>query len=77
MINRFGNGRLATTMQLNARSWKQFFYYGEVVGFLMAWLVGVAVLSKPQSHQPRMPGVESLASSAELPGPDRGAQGLK
>lgn len=59
-------------MHLSAQSWKQFFFYGEVVGFLMAWLLGAAVLSQPETSQPRVAEVESLAASSDLRRTDSG-----
>ncbi len=57
-------------MRLNSTSWKQFFFYGEVVGFLLAWIVGIVITLKSPSEEPRLTGGEKFASVTDLRGTD-------
>lgn len=42
------------------QSWKQLVFYGEVVGFVLAWVVGIALLSHAGGTD------ESLADASKL-----------
>ncbi len=50
-------------MRKQTDSLKMLFSYGEVVGFGLAWLIGLAMLHHTQSPQPRLAGVEGLANA--------------
>lgn len=55
-------------MRTISPSWKRLFFYGEVVGFLLAWIVGVVVTLRATPTEPRLAGVEGLASVTDLRG---------
>lgn len=57
-------------------SWKQLIFYGEVVGFALAWVVGVAMLLHTQTPEPRLANVDGLAH-AEIGMSDTGLEQLK
>ena len=52
-------------------SWKRFVFYGEVVGFALAWIVGLVVLTHRSAQEAKLAGVEGLAHAevglSELP----------
>jgi hypothetical protein len=48
-------------MSQNSRSWTNLIFYGEVVGFAAAWVVGVVALIHTQSPEPRLAGTDGLA----------------
>ena len=51
---------------MTASSWKQLFFYGEVVGFLLAWVVGVVVTLRSQPAGPSISGADSLTAVSDL-----------
>lgn len=48
------------------QSWKQLVFYGEVVGFVLAWIVGAVLLTQSQPGDDRLAGVSGLDSFAEV-----------
>jgi hypothetical protein len=49
-------------------SWNGLVYYGETVGFLAAWVAGIAVLSySVGTPEPRQPNVKQVAAVSEQP----------
>lgn len=58
-------------MRQNSESWKKLVFYGEVVGFALAWMVGMVVLGHSQPTEPQLAGVDGLAHAevglSELP----------
>lgn len=55
-------------MRVTNNSFKQLFFYGEVVGFLLAWLVGMTVVWNSRPAEPRLVGVENFAATTDLRG---------
>lgn len=58
-------------MRLNSQdntgqSWKQLVFYGEVVGFVLAWVVGAVMLTQTSSSDDRLAGVGGLDTYAEV-----------
>lgn len=53
-------------MRLPSASFKQLVFYGEVVGFLLAWAVGLVVTLRPDGESPRMGEVENFAATSDL-----------
>ena len=48
-------------MEHTTNSWKRLVFYGEVVGFALAWIVGVVVLTRSSTPEPQLAGVEGIA----------------
>jgi len=63
-----GNGKPTLIMRTQTHTWKRLFFYGEVVGFLLAWVVGVVVTLRANPPEARLAGVEGLASITDLRG---------
>ncbi|MCO6044156.1 hypothetical protein NG895_09575 [Aeoliella sp. ICT_H6.2] len=58
---------MGTNSQDNAsNSWKQLVYYGEVVGFVLAWVVGGVLLARSSMSDPSLAGTRGLDSYAEV-----------
>lgn len=53
-------------MRLSSGSFKQLVFYGEVVGFLLAWAVGLAVAMQPADEQAAGPAPERVENYASL-----------
>ncbi|WP_425395906.1 hypothetical protein [Aeoliella sp.] len=56
-------------------SWKQLVFYGEVVGFVLAWVVGGVLLARSASSENNLANTSGLDNYAEvglteLPGKD-------
>ncbi|MGI9457835.1 MAG: hypothetical protein ACR2NU_14820 [Aeoliella sp.] len=62
-----GQGK-PSVMRLSSTSWKQLFFYGEIVGFLLAWIVGIVVTLQADPEEPRLSGVEQFVSVTDLRG---------
>ena len=48
-------------MRQNSDSLKKLVFYGEVVGFALAWVVGMVLLAQTQTAEPQLVGVDGLA----------------
>ncbi len=55
-------------MRLPNISFKQLLFYGEVVGFLFAWAVGLTVAWNGHPQDSRLAGVENFAATTDLRG---------
>lgn len=55
-------------MRLANTSFKQLIFYGEVVGFLLAWVFGLSVAWKTRPADTRLAGVENFAATTDLRG---------
>lgn len=53
-------------MRLNSKSWASLISYGEVVGFALAWVVGIVVTLKESPPQSTSAGMEKLTSVSDL-----------
>lgn len=53
-------------MRLPTFSFKQLLFYGEVVGFVIAWVVGLSVAWNGQPEDSRLAGVENFAATTDL-----------
>lgn len=58
-------------MRLPTFSFKQLLFYGEVVGFVIAWAVGLTVAWNGQPEDSRLAGVENFAATTDLRGGTR------
>lgn len=47
-------------------SWKQLVFYGEVVGFALAWIVGGVLLVRSATSDTKLVGTSSLDNYAEV-----------
>ncbi|QDU90506.1 hypothetical protein Pla175_39120 [Pirellulimonas nuda] len=54
-----------------ADKWRGVIYYGEVFGFLAAWIVGVIVALANQPEKARDAGARDMASAASADSPSR------
>lgn len=59
------------------QSWKQLVFYGEVVGFLLAWVVGIALLSHARMTDDSLVDASKLDTYAEARLGELDHQGLK
>ena len=57
-------------MRWKKTTWKQTLFYGEIFGFLLAWIAGIAVAMQPTSYEPHLATVDHLASMSNLRGSD-------
>lgn len=48
-------------MHLNSDSWKRLVFYGEVIGFALAWIVGAVVLVHHNTPEPKLASTDGLA----------------
>lgn len=58
-------------MRLPNISFKHLLFYGEVVGFAIAWAVGLTIAWQGQPNEPRLAGVENFAVTTDLRGGTR------
>lgn len=63
-------------MQHTAQPWRNLVFYGEVVGFAAAWVVGFVVLTQSRTPEPRLASGDGLAH-AEVGLSDRLPEELK
>jgi hypothetical protein len=63
-------------MRQNTQSWQTLIFYGEVVGFVLAWVVGGVVLTNTRRPEPRLAVADGLAH-AEVGLTERAPQEFK
>ena len=77
-----GNGRPKDTMRNSVQtdagqSWKQLVFYGEVVGFVVAWVVGIALLSHARTPDESLVDASKFDTYAEARVGELDHKGLK
>ena len=50
-------------MRSSPANWKHFVFYGEVVGFVLAWIVGLVMLTRSEPAESRLASADALANS--------------
>jgi hypothetical protein len=68
--------RLETQDNAN-NPWKQFVFYGEVVGFVLVWVMGALLVARTSTPEPSLANTRAVDSVADAGLPDLPAKKLE